>query len=70
MRENYEKTIMAGLSQERCDIKVWSGECRQSDYETGAKEYLCALCGTINDLNHEVHHEMFPHVSGDTDSLS
>lgn len=67
MRVTKEKTIMTGSPQEQCDIKVWSGQC-QSD--SGENKYLCNVCGTIHDLNHEVHHENFPHVSGDTDSLS
>jgi hypothetical protein len=54
----------------RCDIKVWSGECERSDSRTGKSEYACALCGTIRNIDHEVHHELFPHVSGDTDNLS
>jgi hypothetical protein len=70
MRKGTKKTIMTESPQERCDIKVWSGECRQSDSETGGKEYLCPLCGTISGLDHELHHEGFPHVSGDTDNLS
>jgi hypothetical protein len=55
---------------ERCDTKVWSGECAHGDDATGGNEYLCALCGTISNLDHEMHHETFPHVSGDTDNLS
>ncbi len=55
---------------DRCDTRVWSGECAHSDNATGENEYLCALCGTIRNLDHEVRHEMFPHVSGDTDNLS
>ncbi len=70
MAERDEKKIMTGPSQKRCDIKTWSGECRQSDSPSGEKKYLCAVCGTIVDLNHEVRHEHFPHVSGDTDNLS
>ena len=70
MRETTKKAIITALPPERCDTKVWSGECGQGDDATGGDEYLCALCGTVRDLNHEVHHEIFPHVSGDTDNLS
>ena len=70
MRKGTENKIMAESPQERCDTRVWSGDCRQKDYETGSNEYLCSLCGTIRDLDHEMHHEAFPHVCGDTDNLS
>jgi hypothetical protein len=30
---------------------------------------LCTACGKVSGLNHEVRHEIFPHISGDTDSL-
>jgi hypothetical protein len=58
------------LQPDRCDTRVWSGECAQSDDATGKNEYLCTVCGTIRNLDHEVHHEVFPHVSGDSDNLS
>jgi hypothetical protein len=64
------KTIMTEAPQERCDTKVWSGECRHGDVTTSGNEYLCSVCGTIPNLDHEVHHEIFPHVSGDADNLS
>ena len=57
-------------TEERCDTRVWSGECEQTDFSTGSSDYLCVSCGTIRNLDHEVHHEAFPHVSGDTDNLS
>ncbi len=56
--------------QERCDVKVWSGECRHEYSLTSGEKYLCTLCGTIRNLDHEVRHETFPYVSGDTDNLS
>ncbi len=62
------QTFMTGSSTERCDTKVWSGECR-SDSTRGETAYLCTSCGIIGNLNHEMHHEGFPHVSGDSDSL-
>ncbi len=67
MRE--KRAIMAESPPERCDVKVWSGECRHDDVAAG-NEYLCSLCGTINSLDHEMRHEVFPYVSGDTDNLS
>ena len=52
-----------------CDIRVWSKECERSDYATVEDKYLCAVCGKIPDLDHEVRHDIFPHVSGDTDKM-
>ncbi len=63
MRATEEKGMES--PQERCDIKVWSGQCGDS----GENKYLCNVCGSIHDLNHEMHHEGFPHVSGDSDNL-
>lgn len=52
-----------------CDIRVWSGDCRQSSYTTDGEKYLCASCGMIPGLDHEVRHDIFPYISGDTDKL-
>ena len=62
-----KRTTKAGASAERCDIKTWSGEC---EHTPGSSKYLCATCGTIVDLNHEMRHDTFPYMSGDTDNLS
>jgi hypothetical protein len=70
MTASTRKTFMTESLQQRCDTRVWSGECRKSDYATGGNEYLCVACGTIHALDHEVHHEVFPHVSGDEDNLA
>ncbi len=69
MKATGERTARKGPSPERCDIKVWSGQCGEST-KTGENTYLCNVCGTIHDLNHEMHHEGFPYISGDTDNLS
>lgn len=61
------KEVSAG---ERCDTKVWSGACERSDYANSGDKYLCVACGTLNNLDHEVRHEVFPLVSGDYDNLS
>lgn len=54
--------------KEESAIKLWCDECQRSDYVTKEDKYLCASCGKIlND--HEVLHEIFPHVSGDTDKM-
>jgi hypothetical protein len=56
-------------SEERCDIKVWCDACKRSEYTTSTDKYLCATCGKIMVLDHEMHHEHFPHLSGDKDML-
>ena len=56
-------------NKESCDIRIWCKECERSDYTTVEDKYLCASCGKIIHLDHEVKHEVFPHVSGDTDKL-
>jgi hypothetical protein len=59
------KTESAGS----CDIRVWCDACKQTDYKTEGDKYLCASCGKIMGLDHEVRHEGFPHISGDDDNL-
>ena len=56
--------------QKANDSRIWCEECKKSDYTTVGDKYLCTLCGKSLHLNHEVHHEIFPHVVGDTDNLS
>lgn len=62
------KTAKMESSEERCDIRTWSGTC-QNDSTDRSDKYLCTSCGTIPNLDHEVRHEAFPHVSGDEDNL-
>jgi hypothetical protein len=69
MKKSAKKTSTTASPPERCDTRVWSGECSHSSDVSGKKENLCVTCGTIHKLDHEVHHEEFPHVSGDTDNL-
>lgn len=70
MTDNKQKMIDSKQPEEGCDISVWCEECRQSEYTTSGDKYHCVTCGKILNLNHEVHHEVFPHISGDDDSLS
>jgi hypothetical protein len=58
------------LSKERCDIRTWSDSCRRDEYTSASEKYLCASCGKIMGLEHEMHHEHFPHLSGDKDNMS
>lgn len=52
-----------------CDHKSWSPSCRHSENQTGGDKYLCATCGKEITLDHEIHHEHFPHISG-TEGMS
>lgn len=54
---------------DRCDTRIWSGVCEHDESSPGSEKYLCVACGKIPVLDHEVRHELFPHISGDTDSL-
>ena len=63
------RTPMTESPEARCDTRVWSGECKHDD-SAGSDKYLCTSCGTLRNLDHEVRHETFPYVSGDTDNLS
>lgn len=67
---NQERKNEPADSSGSCDIKVWTASCQRNEYNSEGDKYLCATCGTIVGLNHEVHHEIFPHVSGDEDNLS
>jgi hypothetical protein len=55
--------------EQNCDIRIWCAECRQSDYTVSGDKFLCASCGLIMSTDHEVNHEIFPHVSGDYRNL-
>lgn len=61
---------MGEPTESSCDIRIWCEECQRGDYTTMGEKYLCAGCGRILNLDHEVHHEIFPHVTGDKDHLS
>lgn len=54
---------------ESCDIRIWSGECEHEKYTGISQKYLCVSCGMIIGLDHEVGHEIFPHIKGETESL-
>ena len=70
MTNQERKSQPAGTSGSGCDVKVWAASCLRSEYSSEGDKYLCATCGTIVGLDHEVHHEIFPHISGDEDNLS
>jgi hypothetical protein len=66
----YDKDPIKEPADRSCDVKAWCPSCQRSDYTTEGDKYLCATCGKIVNLQHEVHHEHFPHVSGDEDDMS
>ena len=70
MSDTTDKQVKQESANEGCDTRVWCEECKQSEYVTSGDKYLCSCCGKIMTLDHEVRHEMFPHVSGDYDNLS
>lgn len=53
-----------------CDIRIWSGDCEHKESLNSGDKYLCDVCETIKDLNHEVRPAAMPYVSGDYESLS
>ncbi|MCM0084309.1 hypothetical protein L4X63_22240 [Geomonas sp. Red32] len=52
-----------------CDIKSWSSSCAKDDVEDSGEKYLCPTCGKIGKLDHEIHHEHFPHLAGDPELM-
>lgn len=62
----YERQTAGAIE---CDSRTWSGDCLRTDYTDSGTRYLCDVCGKIAVLDHEVHHEVFPHVSGDAEKL-
>jgi len=61
---------MATLKEDRCDVRIWSGDCTQTDAESTSDKYLCKSCGKIDDSDHEVRHDYYSYVSGDYQNLS
>jgi hypothetical protein len=61
---------MATKENKRCDVRVWSFDCKHDDTSSLSDKYLCSQCGTLGDLQHEVRHDFFSYVSGDYQNLS
>jgi len=70
MKVTEGRTDLYRSTEGHCDIRTWSGECKHDDYSTLGDKYLCASCGKIDNLEHMVRQQGFPHVSGDYDNLS
>ena len=70
MTKEREKSDLMRRPEEECDIRIWSAECKRDKFATEGDKYMCVSFGKIAGLNHEVHHEVFPHISGDDDNLS
>ena len=69
MTREREKSALLKVPEE-CDVRIWSAECQRDEFATEGEKYMCVSFGKIAGLNHEVHHEVFPHISGDDDNLS
>ncbi len=64
-------TSEAGMKEVgACDVRIWSKDCERSTYLDSGDKYLCDVCETIPELNHEVRRAAMPYVSGDYDKLS
>ena len=61
--------LTAESLEERCDTRIWSGACEHGESTSSGEKFLCVACGRIPDLDHEIRHEIFPHIKGDTDNL-
>jgi hypothetical protein len=61
---------MATINKERCDIRIWSGDCKQDGALSEDEKYLCKPCGKLDDSVHEVRHDFYSYVSGDYHNLS
>jgi hypothetical protein len=65
------RTFEAGRERDDfCDIRVWSGDCEHTTSLYSGDKYLCDVCETIPELEHEVHPAAMSYVSGDYDNLS
>ena len=69
MPRTYE-TYTTGRRNDLCDVRVWSGECEHTTGAQGGDKYLCDICKTIPDLEHQVKPGALCYVSGDYDRLS
>ena len=68
-----DTTVTSEVNRERddfCDIRVWSGACEHTTSLNSGDKYLCDICETVSNLNHEVRPAALPYVSGDYDKLS
>lgn len=59
-----------GEREDSCDVRIWSGDCEHTRYRDSSDKYLCDVCETIPELEHEVHRAALPYVSGDYERLS
>lgn len=64
-----DRQKVQAVADEKCDIKVWADSCQQEEFTSKSDKYLCDSCGQIKVLDHEMHHEHFPHMSGDKDTM-
>lgn len=62
--------VVSREKDDSCDVKVWSGDCEHSSVQYSGDKFLCDICRTIPELDHEVRSAALPYVSGDYDKLS
>jgi hypothetical protein len=68
-----DRKITSDVKRERddlCDVRVWSGDCEHTTSLYSGDKYLCDICGTISELEHEVRPAPLSYVSGDYHNLS
>jgi hypothetical protein len=58
------------VERDSCHVRVWSGECEHTTYESLGDKYRCNFCEAVFELNHEVRPAAMPYVSGDYSTLS
>lgn len=56
--------------EERCDVRIWSAECKHEGAAQDRDKYLCVSCGKLPVLTHEVRHDIYSYVSGDYSRMS
>jgi hypothetical protein len=62
--------IKSDFGSDSCHIRVWSGECEHTTFETLGDKYRCDLCVALPALNHVVRPAVLSYVSGDYSRMS
>lgn len=65
-----DRSTAVEMDRHDCDIRVWCPSCKRNTYTQSGDKYLCDSCGKIMNLQREMHHEHFPHLSGDETEMS
>ena len=70
MADTKSTSPAGGERDDFCDIRVWSGDCEHTISLYSGDKYLCDKCGTMSELEQEVHPAPLSYVSGDYHSMS